>query len=168
MIPPLQICRPSPSSKFLTLLTEFDENSSKLSYYATDHRNYIKHFFEHFPSKLLDLQKSTFGDVILRINLFFKWSYQKIFFTKVGLLNWYSPMKFFFRKIRIIFDIEKWLWKSEFCNLAGLITSTKNVQKNFQSHFCDQWSISFSLKSFYQISLTWSKYYIWCWFQMSA
>ena len=46
--------------------------------------------------------------------------------------------KNFFRKIRIIFDIEKWLWKSEFCNLAGLITSTKNVQKIFQSHFCDQ------------------------------
>ena len=65
----------------------------------------------------------------------------------------------FFRKIRIIFDIEKWLWKSEFCNLAGLITSTKNVQKFFRSHFCDQWSISFSLKIFYQIPLTWSKYY---------
>ena len=47
-------------------------------------------------------------------------------------------MKFFFRKIRIIFDIEKWLWKSEICNLAGLITSSKNVQKNFQTHFCDQ------------------------------
>ena len=65
----------------------------------------------------------------------------------------------FFRKILIIFDIEKWLWKSEFCNLVGLITSTKNVQKKFQSHFCDQWSISFSLKSFYQIPLTWSKYW---------
>ena len=25
-------------------------------------------------------------------------------------------------------------------------------------HFCDQWSISFSLKSFYQIPLPWSKY----------
>ena len=44
-------------------------------------------------------------------------------------------------------------------NFAGLITLTKNVQKIFQSHFCDQWSISFSLKSFYQIPLTWSKYY---------
>ena len=28
-------------------------------------------------------------------------------------LNWYSSMKNFFRKIRIIFDIENWLWKSE-------------------------------------------------------
>ena len=30
----------------------------------------------------------------------------------------------------------------------------------FQTHFCDQWGISFSLKSFYLIPLTWSKYYI--------
>ena len=37
---------------------------------------------------------------------------------------------------------------------------TKNVQKKFQSHFCDQWSISFSLKSFYQIQLTWSNHYL--------
>ena len=44
-------------------------------------------------------------------------------------------MKIFFRKIRIIFDIEKWLWKSEFCNLAGLITSTKIVQKFFEATF---------------------------------
>ena len=94
---------------------------------STDHKNYIKFFFEHFLSKLLDPQRPTFGDVILVIKLFLEWSYQKIVFTKVGLLNWYSPMKIVFRKIRIIFDIEKWLWKSEFCNLAGLISSTKNV-----------------------------------------
>jgi hypothetical protein len=25
-----------------------------------------------------------------------------------------------------------WLWKSEFCQFAGLITSTENVQKKFQ------------------------------------
>ena len=59
-------------------------------------------------------------------NLFLKLG-RKIVVTKVGLLNWYSPMKNSFRKIQIIFDIEKWLWKSEFCNLAGLITLTKNV-----------------------------------------
>ena len=70
-----------------------------------------------------------------------------------------SSNEIFFRNIQIIFDVEKWLWKWEVCNLAGLITSTKNVQKNFQCHFCNQWSISFSLKSFYQIPLTWSKYY---------
>ena len=50
--------------------TEFDKNSSKWSYYSTDYKNYIKIFFEHFLSKLLDLQKSLFGDVILEKNYF--------------------------------------------------------------------------------------------------
>ena len=54
------------NSKFLTMSTEFEEKPSKLS----DHKNYIKIFFEHLPSKLLDPQKSTFGDVILGIKLF--------------------------------------------------------------------------------------------------
>ena len=63
------------------------------------------------------------------------------------------------KKIWLIFDIEKWLWKSEFCNFAGLITSTENVQKNFQCNFWNQWSIRTILKSFYQILLTWSKTY---------
>ena len=31
-------------------------------------------------------------------------------------LKSYSSMKCFFRKIRIFFDIENWLWKSEFCH----------------------------------------------------
>ena len=57
--------------KLLTMSMEFDKNSSKWSYYLTDHKNYIKNFFEHFPSKLLDPQKSTFSDVILGIKLFF-------------------------------------------------------------------------------------------------
>ena len=30
------------------------------------------------------------------------------------------------RKIWIIFDIQEWLWKTEFSNFAGLITSTEN------------------------------------------
>ena len=29
-------------------------------------------------------------------------------------LNWYSSMKFFFRIIQTFFDIENWLWKSDF------------------------------------------------------
>ena len=84
--------------KFLTMSWEFDKNSSKWRYYSTDHKNYIKFFFEHFPSKLLDPQKSTFGDDILGIKLFLKWRYQKIVFTKVGLLYWYSPMNFFLER----------------------------------------------------------------------
>ena len=42
---------------------------------------------------------------------------------------------------------------------VGLITSTENVQKNVECDFCNQWSNSFILKSFYQIPLTWSKTY---------
>ena len=57
-------------AKFLTMSMEFDKNSSKWSYYSTDHKNYIKIFFEHFPWKLLEPQKSTFGDFILGIKLF--------------------------------------------------------------------------------------------------
>ena len=37
--------------------------------------------------------------------------------------------------------------------------SIENIQKSFQCKFCDQWSVSFILKSFYQIPLTWSKIY---------
>ena len=33
-------------------------------------KNYIKNIFEHFLAKLLDPQKSLFGDVILEINYF--------------------------------------------------------------------------------------------------
>ena len=59
-------------------------------------------------------------------------------------------------------DCSHWQqWLHKFCNLPGLITSTKNVQNIFQYNFCDQWSNSFSLKSDYQIPLTWSKYYRW-------
>ena len=80
--------------------TKFDKNSSKCSYSSTDYKNLIKNFFEHFPSKSLDPQKSTFGDVILGLKLLLKWGYQKIVFTKVGILNWYSPMKFFLERFR--------------------------------------------------------------------
>ena len=38
--------------------------------------------------------------------------------------------------------------KVRILQFAGLITWAKNVQKNFQCNFCDQWSISFILKSF--------------------
>ena len=56
--------------KYLTMSTEFDKNFSKWSYYSTDHKNNIKKNFEHFLSKLLNLQKSLFGEVILGIKLF--------------------------------------------------------------------------------------------------
>ena len=50
--------------------TEFGKNSSNEAITSTDHKNYTKNFFEHFPFKLLDPQKPTFGDVILGIIFF--------------------------------------------------------------------------------------------------
>ena len=41
-------------------------------------------------------------------------------FTKKVRLNWYSPMKFFFRKIQMTFDIENSLWKSKIGNFDEL------------------------------------------------
>ena len=80
----------------------------------------INIWWRHFRNK-------TFLKMKLSKNTFYKSWAPKLIFSNEN----------FFRKIRIIFDIENWLWKPEFCNLAGLITLTKNVQKNFQSHFCD-------------------------------
>ena len=59
-------------------------------------------------------------DMILVINWFWNWSYQKIILTKNVLLNSYSSLKKKCRKIRMIFDIENSLWKSNFGTFWGL------------------------------------------------
>jgi hypothetical protein len=48
---------------------EFDKNPSKLTYFSIGYKNYIRKIFEHFPLKLLDPQKSKFGDVILGVKV---------------------------------------------------------------------------------------------------
>ena len=40
--------------------------------------------------------------------------------TKNVPLNWYSSMKKKLKKIRIIFDVENWLWKSEIGKFRSL------------------------------------------------
>ena len=52
-------------------------------------------------------------NVILGIKVLQFWSYRKMYFTKNVVLNWYSSMKIFFRKIWTFFDIKNWLWKSD-------------------------------------------------------
>ena len=53
--------------------------------------------------------------IILVIKGFKNWSYQKMSITKNVLLNGYSSIrKKKLRKIRVISDIENWLWKSNF------------------------------------------------------
>ena len=49
--------------------------------------------------------------------------------------------------------------KVRILQFGGSNNFDQKCSKTFSNHFCDQWSISFSLKSFYQIPLTWSKYY---------
>ena len=78
-----------------------------------------------------------------------------MWFTKVGVLNWYSSMKKKFRKIWTNFDIEKLYWNWNFCNFVSLSTLSEKVQKKFQWIFCDSADISIILISFHQILLTW-------------
>ena len=40
-------------------------------------------------------------------------------------------MKFFYRKIRIFFDVENWLWKSEFCHFLTTFAQLSARLKNF-------------------------------------
>ena len=55
--------------------------------------------------------------LILVIKFFFSWSYEKVILTKNVRLTYYSSMKKKIRKIRMIFDIENSLWKSNFRTL---------------------------------------------------
>ena len=63
--------------------------------------------------------------VILLIKWFRNWSQQKMLFTKKVRLNWYSTMKFFFRKIRMIFDIENSLWKPKIGTFWQTVTRSR-------------------------------------------
>ena len=54
--------------------------------------------------------------------------------TKNLLLNWHSSMKKKFRKIRMIFDVENWLWKSDLGTFwRPMWTSVKVKSKNYFS-----------------------------------
>jgi hypothetical protein len=131
--------------------TEFDKNFSKWCWYSIDHKNSIEFFFEHFRSKLQnsDFQSHFSMSKIIRNFLFFF----------IGEYQFRSPnfvKKTFFDNF--IFKNNLFLkWCRQIVIFAGLITSTKNVQKSFQCDFCNKLRISFILKSFYQIPLTRSK-----------
>ena len=68
--------------------------------------------------------------------------------NKKHALNWYSSMKKKLRKIRIIFDIENWLWKSE-----NVIFRSLDLERTLI------WQNSFFMKKCY-FSL--NKATIWC------
>ena len=71
--------------------------------------------------------------VILVIKWFKNWSQQKVLFTKKVRLNWYSSMKLFFRKFRMIFDIENPLWKSKIGTFDELSPDGDSKSGNFIS-----------------------------------
>ena len=54
---------------------------------------------------------------------------------------WYSPKKNGLRKDLVMFDMEKWLWKSEFCMFNNF--DQKFFKKFFTTHFL--WSIEYWL-----------------------
>ena len=63
--------------------------------------------------------------IILVIKWFKNWIYQKISITKNVNLNWYSSIRKKVSKIGMIFDIENWLWKSNFSFYWQLNTTFK-------------------------------------------
>ena len=71
----------------------------------------------------------------------------KMYFTKNVVLNWYSSMKMFFRKIWTFFDVENWLWMSRFhdfrCNCA-----ISDIKKTFLTY-------DFFLKKMKLVSSVW-------------
>ena len=76
-------------------------------------------FLDYKPPGLICLAlppRQKFG-LILVIKWLKNWFYQKMPITKNVPLNLYSSMKKKLRRIRMIFDIENWLWKSIFLTL---------------------------------------------------
>ena len=73
------------------------------------------------------------------------------------LLNWYSLMKKKLRKIRIIFDIENWLWKSNFLNFWHL---PYTISQNSRITFDYSWFLAKNLSNF--VSLPWKLHNRYC------
>ena len=100
-------------SKFFIMSTEFDKNISDWSHYCTDHKNGNDFFMSLVKWPKIAVKKANFLE-ILGTKVVQFWSYTKSEKTKNVPLNCYFSTKIFFRKIRVIFDVENWLWKSDF------------------------------------------------------
>ena len=70
-----------------------------------------------------------------------------MFLSKVGVLNWYSSMKFFLER-KMILKVRN----LQFCNSISFVWKSP---KSFQCNFCDSTIISVIVISFHQIPLTW-------------
>ena len=71
--------------------------------------------------------------------------------TEKLLLNWYFSMKIFFRKIRMIFYIENWLWKSTFGTFWHLPTTDQFSKFNKFLWVC--WFLCKNLSNFVSLVL---------------
>ena len=56
---------------------------------------------------------------------------------KTLLLNWYSSMKIFFRKIRTFFEVENWLWKSDLGSFWRPVWTSVKVKSKKYFYFTD-------------------------------
>ena len=74
------------------------------------------------------------------MNYFCNWIYQKMFLTKVGVLNWYSS---------------KWLRNLQFCNSISFV---RKSPRKFWMQFL--WFHHFIVISFHRIPLTWWNAYL--------
>jgi hypothetical protein len=83
-------------------IAEFSGEQARLKVYKNGHRNVLAIWLDLVSNIKIWAQ-------FLKIKYIKNQSYQNMSIIKVVLLFLYSSMKFFFRKIQLIFDIGKWL-----------------------------------------------------------
>ena len=132
-----QYCQPAqnqPKSHFL-----FHKNPSLLNFYIMTLMRTLAEFFYLVHYIFISLQNRVPKVVADPNDLLRNWRYickwvnkvlQKLNFSKNVNNKKCAPKmilfnEIFFRKIRIILDIENWLWKSEFCKLLTTRSSSK-------------------------------------------
>ena len=95
------------SSSMTSLLTHNVVHSTRHSFWPKTNNQPFKTFLSLAFSWVKVVKNWT---SFLKKKWFQNWSFQKMSIKKSVPLKSYSSTKFFFRKIRIIFDIENWLW----------------------------------------------------------
>ena len=88
----------------------------------------------------LRLEGQNLGQFLV-IKYIKNYSYQNMSIIKVVLLFLYSSMKKKIRKIRLIFDMQKWFWKPEVCYLAenAIIKRSWNKQAQLTATSGVEW-----------------------------
>ena len=101
-------------------------------------------------------QKKPHFSEILGTKVVQFWCYTKLVKTKNMPLNWYFSTRKIFRKIRVIFDIENWLWKSDF---GSYFWPFNKSHERINAIFVIHTIMALIWNGFYQIPLTWWKTY---------